>query len=61
MLSFTSRALRYKAQFTSNKDWKTLCKAQKMDIMTLFNTKLDGVNSGYKYLNCAANRSEDRR
>lgn len=61
VLSFTSRALRYEAQFTSNKDWKTLCKAQKMDIMTLFNTKLYGVNSVHKYLSCAANRSEDGR
>lgn len=61
MLSFTSRALRCEAQLTSNKDWKTLCKAQKMDIMTLFNTKLNGVNSVCKYLSCAADRSEDGR
>lgn len=60
VLSFTSRALRYEAQLTSNKDWKTLCKAQKMDIMTVFNTKLYGVNSVDKYLSCAANCSEDR-
>lgn len=59
MLSFTSRALRYEAQLTSNKDLKTLCKAQKMDIMTLFNTKLYGVNSVYKYLELCS--SDDRR
>lgn len=29
--------------------------------MTLFNTKLYGVNSVCKYLSCAADRSEDRR
>lgn len=56
VLSFTSGALRYEAQLTGNKGWKTLCKAQKMDIMTLY-----GENSVYKYPSPAANGSGDRK
>lgn len=40
VLSFTSRAPTREAQLTSNKDWKTLCKAQRMDVMALLQSRV---------------------